>query len=114
MELINLKCPQCGANLQVNGSLSQVFCNYCGAKISIPKPLGLVAEDAKELGFQFERGRMEAHSTTNKELANRIKALIPHLSKIDRLGKESQELMQIISNLETECEKKRSKRCMEK
>lgn len=30
MKLIKLKCSNCGANLEVNGELKNIFCNYCG------------------------------------------------------------------------------------
>ncbi len=32
MELINIKCPNCGANLDVNQELEEFVCNYCGTK----------------------------------------------------------------------------------
>lgn len=33
--LISLKCPECGANLSVEEGRTQVFCSYCGTKITI-------------------------------------------------------------------------------
>lgn len=35
INIISIKCPDCGASLDVNGSLSQIYCTYCGAKIII-------------------------------------------------------------------------------
>lgn len=35
MKLISLKCPDCGANLDVDAERSFCFCQYCGHKILI-------------------------------------------------------------------------------
>lgn len=35
MKLIELKCTRCGAVLNVNSELNEVFCNYCGNKMII-------------------------------------------------------------------------------
>ena len=35
MDLIKLKCPQCGSDLEVNSKLNEMICNYCGTKILI-------------------------------------------------------------------------------
>ena len=32
---ISLKCPECNANLSVDESLKQCFCQYCGTKIML-------------------------------------------------------------------------------
>lgn len=35
MSLVNLKCPNCGANIQLDNNKSEGFCCYCGTKIKI-------------------------------------------------------------------------------
>ena len=35
MKLITLKCPGCGATLDVNKELETATCNYCGKKIMV-------------------------------------------------------------------------------
>lgn len=35
MKLINLRCSNCGADLQVDPERKQVFCSYCGTKLLI-------------------------------------------------------------------------------
>ena len=35
VKVISFKCPDCSANLSVDGELKQCFCQYCGAKILI-------------------------------------------------------------------------------
>ncbi len=35
LSLISVKCPECGASLNIEEGRSQVFCSYCGTKIII-------------------------------------------------------------------------------
>ena len=35
MKLINLRCSNCGADLQVDPDRKQVFCSYCGTKLLV-------------------------------------------------------------------------------
>ena len=35
MKLINLRCSNCGADLQVDPERKQVFCSYCGTKLLV-------------------------------------------------------------------------------
>lgn len=35
MDLVELKCKNCGSNLKFNPELDEIICNYCGAKIMI-------------------------------------------------------------------------------
>ena len=35
MKIISLRCPQCGADLNVESSRQFIFCEYCGQKIYI-------------------------------------------------------------------------------
>lgn len=35
MQLIELKCPDCGASLEVEDNRKNCFCTYCGAKIML-------------------------------------------------------------------------------
>ena len=33
--MVVMKCPQCGADLEVDPNRKIVYCNYCGSKIFI-------------------------------------------------------------------------------
>ena len=33
MAMIAIKCPQCGADIQLDDSREFGFCNYCGTKV---------------------------------------------------------------------------------
>lgn len=35
LNVISLKCPECGATLNIEQGRQQAFCTYCGAKIII-------------------------------------------------------------------------------
>ena len=35
VKLTSVKCPECGAALQIENGREQIFCSYCGAKILI-------------------------------------------------------------------------------
>lgn len=37
MKLVNLKCPECGAQLKVDPNREFVYCEYCGTKILLDK-----------------------------------------------------------------------------
>ena len=53
MNITNVKCPDCGASLRVDGnSRSMIYCQYCGASIYL--------ETAHSTGYDLEMGRREA------------------------------------------------------
>ena len=35
VKITSVKCPECGAALQIENGREQIFCSYCGAKILI-------------------------------------------------------------------------------
>lgn len=35
IKLISIRCPECGASLDIEEGRKQVFCSYCGAKILV-------------------------------------------------------------------------------
>lgn len=39
MKMVKLKCPDCGAVLNVNESLKTATCNYCGCQIYIDEEI---------------------------------------------------------------------------
>ena len=63
MKLIPLKCPNCGAQLNVNASKESVYCEHCGTRIMIDDGINrLQIDNAEEAGYQFEKGRQRAQS----------------------------------------------------
>ena len=47
MKLIELKCPNCGADIQVDEGRSYCFCTYCGAKAMIDDGATRIIDEAK-------------------------------------------------------------------
>lgn len=64
IDLIKLQCPNCSANLEVDKSLEQCFCTYCGTKILIQNSnkasftyvdqAALAAEENKKRALELE------------------------------------------------------------
>lgn len=48
MKLITLKCPECGATLQLDQDRKECFCTYCGSKI-------LLDEEIQKQDIKFEK-----------------------------------------------------------
>lgn len=57
MSLVNVKCPNCGASIQLDDTRAEGFCSYCGSKVKL--------EEAKKLTIQ---GTVKVDSSD--ELAN--------------------------------------------
>lgn len=63
MKLIPLKCPNCGAQLNVDANKNSVYCEHCGTRIMIDDEINrLQIDNAEEAGYQFEKGRQRAQS----------------------------------------------------
>ena len=57
MNIANVKCPNCAANLSVEGnSKSMIHCQFCGASVYL--------ETAHNTGYDLEMGRREAIADT--------------------------------------------------
>lgn len=51
MNMIQLKCPNCGADLEVEDGLDSFFCKYCGTKIVLEdqSPAAYTAKTVKHI-----------------------------------------------------------------
>nr|WP_298671762.1 zinc ribbon domain-containing protein [uncultured Prevotella sp.] len=75
MSLVNLKCPNCGANIQLDNNKSEGFCCYCGTKIKIEDTqkltiLGTVKVDSSdELAnlYQIARRAKDSDNSINAQ-----------------------------------------------
>ena len=63
MELKELKCKNCGANLKVEPNAKDVTCNFCHTTFSV--------ETMENTGYEFEKGRIKAQK---EEWDNKVKA----------------------------------------
>lgn len=54
MKLISLKCPSCGAKLEVNGDLDEYTCNYCGVTTLLDDEIITVKHVESKFNTEFE------------------------------------------------------------
>ena len=68
MKLIKLICPNCGAQLEFDGSSQKAFCQYCGTELMLDQEKHRVEWDnAEEAGYRFEKGRMQARQEAQQQ-----------------------------------------------
>ncbi len=75
MSVVNAKCPNCGASIQLDNDRSEGFCSYCGSKVKVeeaPKLLiqGTVKVDTSdELAnlYQVARRAKDANNSENAQ-----------------------------------------------
>lgn len=59
VNFISVKCPDCGASLDIEKGRKKVFCTYCGAKVLINNDNEYVYRHIDEAGIkQAETDRM--------------------------------------------------------
>ncbi len=61
MKLINLKCQNCGADLEINPEKKEMFCSYCGARL-------MMAEDSVHVTRIVDEARLKEAEVRLKEL----------------------------------------------
>ena len=52
MNLVSAKCPNCGANIQVDSERNECFCSFCGTKINTQQAIGLVVKIDKSTDYK--------------------------------------------------------------
>ena len=63
MKLVEMKCKNCGAVLEVEEGTKQIKCNYCGSNYQLDDEVTHIQYDnAQEAGYDFEKGRQKAAS----------------------------------------------------
>ena len=67
IEFIKLKCPSCGADLNVDSSLDICYCQYCGSRILIDGQSDTIINAKKEIEMQKETHRAEKEEREFKE-----------------------------------------------
>lgn len=80
VNFISVKCPDCGASLDVEKGRKQVFCTYCGAKILINNDNEYVYRHIDEAGIKqaetdsMVRMKQMEMAEKNRESAEKTKA----------------------------------------
>lgn len=86
MKLINLKCPNCEANLEIDEKT--IFCPYCGAKI-------LVDDESQNINFTFRKIDEARLKENERKAFIRLKELEYEERKMIHEHKESRNMLVI-------------------
>ena len=63
LKLINLSCPNCGSQLQIDADNKQAKCDFCGNLLLIDDGIQHIQYDnAENAGYEFEKGRQRAQA----------------------------------------------------
>lgn len=63
MKLVDLQCPHCGAQLQLNVGQKEAYCQYCGQKLLVDDEVQHIQYDnVEQAGYEFEKGRQRAQA----------------------------------------------------
>lgn len=69
MKLIELKCKNCGAILEVEDEEKNITCQYCKAKFKLDDEIQHVKyDDMEQAGYEFEKGRIKAQNENKKNI----------------------------------------------
>lgn len=93
MNIISLKCPECGASLSIEEGRTQCFCQYCGTKImldderSYTKTIHTI-DDAKirEIEANREIRLREMEMEEKKEKRNRLGLVVKIIFSVILVG----------------------------
>lgn len=67
MKLINLKCPNCGSNLEAPDNVQRIRCAFCNANFLLDDGVKRYRmEDAEHTGYLLEKGRQRALAEYNQ------------------------------------------------
>jgi len=108
MKLVELSCPSCGAQMQVNTELKSCTCNFCGKQMIIDDEIRKIEVDQSEaFGYGFEKGRMDVlKGEADKGLVDIVSRIKRHIEEKKRLESELSEKLNEKNRLYGEREKK--------
>jgi len=89
MKLIEFKCPSCGADLKTDASREMMYCEYCGKRLILDDEsmrVRISIDNAREAGFEFEQGRINAQSNNVRAEAEKLYRMIDALPEYERLN----------------------------
>lgn len=88
MKIVEFKCPACGASLKADISRDVMYCEYCGKKLILDDEamhVKMTFDNAREAGYEFEQGRMNAQSNNIRSEAEKIQRMIEAFPEYERL-----------------------------
>lgn len=88
MKIVEFKCPACGASLKADVSRDVMFCEYCGKKLILDDEalhVKMTIDNAREAGYEFEQGRMNAQFNSTRSEIEKIQRMINAFPEYERL-----------------------------
>ena len=68
MKLVELKCKNCHAKLEINPELNEYTCKYCDASFKVDDEIKHIKlDDMEQKGYEFEMGRIRAQRENQKK-----------------------------------------------
>lgn len=78
MKLVSVKCPDCGAVMEVNREENTVICSHCGAHYLLDdEATHIEYENAEDAGYLFEKGRQRAQAEAAARAARPMRRTTP-------------------------------------
>lgn len=72
MDMQVMKCPDCGANIEYDGSTPYVHCQYCGTEIAIGNPTPQTVHVVDDAEMKRLEMRQERHLEREQRHAERL------------------------------------------
>lgn len=78
MSLIDMKCPNCGASIQLDNSRESGFCSYCGSKVQIKKeqPKTIKIDRSEDIPNYLSLARTAAEASNGVEVLSYANAIL--------------------------------------
>ena len=79
MKMIDLTCPQCGANIEPDPKGEKAVCKYCGYQALIEREdtLEEIAAKAQSKSYGYHKGKLQAEAEASKEANRQQKKGLP-------------------------------------
>ncbi len=70
MSVVNAKCPNCGASIQLDNGRSEGFCSYCGSKVKVEEAQKLIIQGTVKLDTSDELANLYQIARRAKDANN--------------------------------------------
>ena len=78
MRVITVSCPHCGAPLRMDPAHPMQYCEHCGSALYLDDEVKHVRMDnARNMGYEFEMGRMQAQADASRAGYTAAAAYVP-------------------------------------
>jgi hypothetical protein len=108
MRIVQITCPNCGGQLNIDEEKKKDYCKYCGTPIFLDDEINHVEIDVtEEAGYKFEKGRIKAQEEKIQEERD---ARIRKEQEAKRLREEQKELQRLRVQEEIKAKQERNKK----